>query len=254
MAQALPFMLAGAIVVASITGFAWLMRRRGLPRPGPAPEETALDAARHLLGLVRGDAALRAYLVANALWETALSALKAFVILYLTIGLGYRLATGSLIIGGVAVVILVAAGLSGKAADSFGQLRVMTIALVAYGAGYLVPLLTTSRPLLAIAVPFIAAGGGTVMTMSYAILTPLMPDDAHGVLTGFFGLSRAIGNVSGPVLAGLAIWLARRGPFGATHGFAAMWLVCAAAAFASLPFLMRLRRLQRARAGAATAG
>ena len=35
-----------------------------------------------------------------------------------------------------------------------------------------------------VAMPFTALGGGTVMTMAYALLMPLMPDDAHGALTG----------------------------------------------------------------------
>ena len=76
-------------------------------------------------------------------------------------------------------MILAGAGLTGKLGDRFGRIRVVTIALWAYGFGYLVPILTTSRPLIAVAIPFIAVGGGAVMTMAYAILMPLMPEGQH---------------------------------------------------------------------------
>jgi MFS-type transporter involved in bile tolerance (Atg22 family) len=107
--------------------------------------------------------------------------------------------------------------------------------------GYLVPIFTTIRPLIAIAVPFIALGGGAVMTLAYAVLIPLMPDEDHGALTGFYSLSRGLGIFSGPILAGALISITGSGPFAATHGFQAMWIVCAAATFASLYFVRRLR-------------
>jgi MFS family permease len=185
---------------------------------------------------------LRAYFVANALWETTLSALKAFIILYLTLGLGYGLSTASLIIGGVAAVILVGAAGSGKLGDRFGRIRVVSIALVAYGAGYLIPVFTTSRALIGASIPFIALGGGTVMTMAYALLMPLMPEDEHGALTGFYSVSRGVGIILGPVLAGVLIWVTRGSVFTETQGFQAMWIVCAAASFASLFFLRRMAK------------
>src|SRR5947199_95274 len=83
--------------------------------------------------------------------------------------------------GGVALVILLGAGLAGKAGDKFGQLRVVTVALWAYGFGYLVMIFTTSRPVIVAAIPLIALGGGAIMTLAYAILMPLMPEDEHGL-------------------------------------------------------------------------
>jgi MFS family permease len=168
------------------------------------------------------------------------------VILYLTIGLGYKLSTGSLLVGGVALVILVGAGGSGKLGDRFGRMRVLQYGLVVYGCGYLVLVFTTSRPLIAAAIPFVAIGGGTVMTLAYAVLMPLMPEDEHGALTGFYSLSRGIGIVTGPILAGVVISLTQHGVFASTHGFQGMWIVCAAATFASLPFLRRMRREREA--------
>ena len=91
------------------------------------------------------------------------------------------------------------------------------------------------------------------MTLPYAILMPLMPDDAHGAITGFYSLSRGLGVMLGPLLAGATIQLAG-GAFPSTHGYAAMWIVTSAAVLASIPLLGRLavavRRAERAeRAG-----
>jgi MFS family permease len=80
------------------------------------------------------------------------------------------------------------------------------------------------------------------MTLAYAILMPLMPEDEHGALTGFYSVSRGVGILGGSICAGVLIEVTRSAPFGATSGFGAMWIVCSGAAFASLFFLRRLRR------------
>lgn len=247
-ARQLPFVVFAVVLVGAIAAFVWLIVRRGVPdQRGRHTGERARDLIPRLGRLLRQHPALRAYLLANALWEMALAALKAFVILYLTLGLGYQLSISALIIGGVALVILVGAAVAGKLGDRFGRLRVVAIAAAVYGIGFLVPIFTTSRALLAAAMPFIALGGGAVMTMAYAVLMPLMPQDEHGLLTGFYSVSRGLGIVAGPILAGLAVTLTKDGPFAATHGFQAIWMVCAAAALASLLPLRRLRRLEKDR-------
>jgi Na+/melibiose symporter-like transporter len=236
-----PFALAGLMLVVSIGAFAWLIWRRRLVRPGRRDGENLPGVARRFANLLRDHPSLRAYFLANALWELALSALKSFVVLYLVVGLHYSLTTSSLIIGAVALVILVGAGASRKAGDRLGRLLIIKIALVAYGAGFLLPALTTSRPLIVASIPLIALGGGTVMTLAYAILMPLMPEDAHGAMTGFYSLSRGVGIVSGPVLAGALISVSGS-LFRATDGFQAMWFVCSLAAFASVPLVVYMRR------------
>lgn len=257
-ARPLPFIAAAAVLAMTLGAFVWLTIRRGLhhrdteqrravdadARRRPA-DDGVMNIVRRLPRIIAEHPALRAYLFANALWEMALAGLKSFVVLYLTIGLGYPLRTSALIIGAVAVVILVGAAVSGKLGDTFGRERVATIASIMYGLGFLVPLLTTSRPVLIAAVPFIALGGGAVMTLAYALLMPLMPEDEHGLLTGFYSLSRGLGIVAGPILAGLAIDLTANGPFGGTHGFQAMWLVCAVGALGSVPLLRVMRHANR---------
>jgi Na+/melibiose symporter-like transporter len=204
----LPFFFAGVVLWVAVAAFVVLALRRGMgprrrQRPGQGDEHPKHSTAHHashrhairavavsIYRLVGSHPALRAYFFANALWEMALAALKAFVVLYLTLGLHYSLSTSSLIIGGVALVILVGAGVSGKLGDRFGHIRVVRIAVIFYGLGYLVPVFTTSRPAIGAAIPFIALGGGTLMTLAYALLMPLMPEDEHGALTGYYSMSR----------------------------------------------------------------
>jgi MFS family permease len=240
-AKPLPFLAAAIILLAAVAAFVVARLRQGMPKQGHASEHGPAHVFRRVPGLLKKHPALRAYLIANALWEMALSALKAFVILYLTIGLHYKLAVASLLIGAVALVILGGAAAAGKLGDKFGRVRVVTYALWAYGLGYLVLIFTTSRPLIVAAIPFVALGGGAVMTLAYAILMPLMPDDEHGTLTGFYSLSRGIGIIAGPILAGVAISLTGSSVFPGTQGFQAMWIVCAAGAFLSLLFVRKLR-------------
>jgi MFS family permease len=103
----------------------------------------------------------------------------------------------------------------------------------------IVPLLSTSAPLIIPAVAVIAVGGGALMSLPYALLQPLMPEERHGALTGFYSASRGVGVALGPLLGGVAISLLA-GAFGSTDGYAAVWGVCGVAALMSLPLLARV--------------
>ena len=183
---------------------------------------------------------LRLYLYANLLWELSLGALKAFIVLYVTQGLGRSLAAASVIIGAVAVVILAGAIASGKLADRLGTIRVMRAGLWVYGCALAVLIFTHATIAILAVAPIVAFGGGLTMTLPYALLIPLMPARGHGMLTGFYSLSRGLGVMLGPLLAGVAIDVL--GPaFPGTHGYAAMWIVSAGSVLASIPVLGRLR-------------
>jgi Na+/melibiose symporter-like transporter len=241
--EAAPFVFAAAVLVVAVGAFVYLVLRRGLEeQPEDIASERPREVAAKLSRILTQHPALRAYFVANALWEMALAGLKAFIVLYLVFGLGYSLRTSSLIIGGVAIVILIGAAASGKVGDRFGRLRVAMFAALVYGAGFLVPALTTARPAIGAAIVPIALGGGTLMTLAYAILMPLMPDHEHGALTGFYSLSRGVGITTGPLIAGVLIYATRHGLFSSTQGFQAMWIVCAAASLASVWFTRAMLR------------
>ncbi len=239
--RAVPFLFAAIVLLLVVAAFAALLVRRELFGPGPGSAHGIRHTVGELRRMLRDDPRIRSFLIANALWELSLAALKTFVVLYITEGLGHSLSTASLIIGAAAVFVLISAGLSGKLADRFGKRRVMFLSLLAYGPGLLLPFLSQAPILLAVVVPVVALGGGVVMTLPYAVLIPMMPDGEHGALTGFFSLTRGLGTLLGPLVAGIAIQVAR-GPFSGTHGYQAMWLVCSAAIFLSIPFSRQLLR------------
>ncbi|HKN94303.1 MAG TPA: MFS transporter [Thermoleophilaceae bacterium] len=234
--DAAPFVAAGALVAIGMTVFVVESVKRRPKSARTKPPKPAREVAADLWDLLRRDGSLRAYLLANALWELSLGALKTFVVLYITNGLGYSVFAAAAIVGAVALVVLAAAPVSGKMADRMGSTAVMRLALPVYGAGLLVPLFIRTPWALVPILPVIAFGGGVIMTLPYAMLIPLMPKGEHGALTGFYSLSRGIGVMLGPLLAGVAV-SALKGPLSHTHGYAAMWLVCSAAILASIPLV-----------------
>jgi MFS family permease len=232
-AEPLPFLAAAVIVAASLGAFCWAgVRYRRRERR--VDDEPIAMVCRHIADMVRGNRALQAFLAANALWELALSALKTFVVLYVTKSLGISLAGSSLAIGLAAVIVLGGALVSGGLGDRLGRARVMRLSLVIYGIGLLVPFVTTTAWIVALAVPLVAFGGGVTMSLPYALLMPMMPSGAHGAVTGLYSLSRGLGTALGPLLAGVAIEAAG-------DDFRWMWLVCAAAILLSIPIMRPLR-------------
>jgi len=238
--QAAPFVAAAVLMSVSVALFVWLVVRNGAPeqdQSGAGVRETVGD----MIDVLLHDPPLRAFFVANLLWELALGALKTFVVLWLTRGLGVKLGQAALVVGAGATVVLVGAAVSGKLGDRLGRRRVMRWAVVAFGAPMAVPLLTTSHPLIIAVTPLIAVGGGVLMSLPYAVLQPLMPDERHGALTGFYSASRGVGVMLGPLLAGVAI-SALSGVFSSTQGYSAVWGVAGLAALASVPLIGRIER------------
>jgi MFS family permease len=242
-ANFVPFAAAALVLVAANGVFTILLLRYSNPPRGDRELDAAgvREIAWRVRRLVGRHPALRNYLAANTLWELALGALKSFIVLYVTAGLGFSLAQSSLIIGGVAVIVLLGGLASGKLADRLGRLRVLRAGLWVYGVAMLVPVVTDFPPLLIPAVPFIAFGGGMIMGLPYAVLMPLMPQGEHGALTGVYSLSRGLGTA-------LAIQTLGSVAFDSTAGYGAMWVITSGAIFASLPFLSKLRAEQTDRA------
>ena len=238
--QAAPFVVAAVVVGGSIGLFAVLVVREGVPEQDTA-SKGARESVGEMLELLRSDPPLRAFFAANALLELSLGAVKTFVILWLVRGLGVKLGAASVIVGVAALPILAGAAVAGKLGDEHGRRRVMAVAAVLFGAPMVVPLLSTSPALIIAVGPLIAIGGGVMMSLPYALLQPLMPEERHGALTGYYSASRGVGVMLGPLLAGVAIG-ACSGPLSSTEGYAAMWGVAGAAALASVPLILRVRR------------
>ena len=65
-----------------------------------------------------------------------------------------------------------------------------------------VPFLFDDPALLVPMIPLISASAGVMMALPYAMLIPMMPRADHGLLTGVYSMSRGVGIVLGPLLAG----------------------------------------------------
>ncbi len=232
--QPLPFVVAAAALPALTLA---LVRARTTLFDVPGGADENLTAA---LSLLRDRAEMRWMFAANSLWEFTVAALKTFVVLFLTVGLGRSLGFASIVLATVAGAALVAAPLSGWASDRFGDRRVIEIAAWVFGIGLLTPLVTVSPwafPLI-----FLTAFAAVVLiTLPYSLLMGLMHDDEHGTATGVFAASRGVGVLLGPLAAGGAIE-ASGALFESTEGYTALFVVSSAGILASIPALRRLSR------------
>jgi len=233
----LPFFLA-ALLMLSVTAvlvYGLRKRRHEDVENGEDSGLRGIGAMRELLE----DRSIVMLMIANGLWNFALAALRAFVVLFFTVGLGKPSSfVATIIFPLVAVGIAIAAPTSGWLADRFGHVRLLTGALVVYGGCMCIPGILQSTWVAGL-IPVVAAGAATVMTLPLSMLMRLLPEERHGAASGLFGISRGVGGTLGPLVAGAAILLL--GPvLKSTHGYAAMWFVCSAALLASIFFVRRL--------------
>lgn len=235
--KASPFIVA-SVLIASTTAAFWRFLRRLDPVPVSGSDRGFHDLWRRTLRIL-DDRDVRLLVIANALWNVTLSALRAFVVLFFTVGLGRTPSFVSAVVFPlVALGMAASAPISGKLADRFGHVRVLRVAVPVYGVGLLLPGITHASWVLGV-VPVVAAAAATVMVVPFAALMRLMPDHDHGAISGVFTLSRGFGTLLGPVLAGAAILLLRT-PLSGTRGYAAMWFVIGVSTLCTFPVLLRL--------------
>jgi maltose/moltooligosaccharide transporter len=233
----LPFVLAGAalllstiVLVREVRGVGGAQERRPV---APAPGQG-------VLGLVRERPEIRAFVVANALWELSFMGLKTFIVLYVVKGLGESVGTASALMGVVAGAYVVASAVAGRFADRVGSHRLLSGSLWVYGVGLVAAAGMTSLGPMLVALPVVALAGAVVMTLPYTLLVGMTPAGAEGAASGLFGFSRAVGAVLGPIAVGVAVDVF--GPFfTATHGYGVMWIAIGVPILASLPLLPALR-------------
>jgi MFS family permease len=250
-----PFLLAAVVMVVVTPAFGLIVRRRlerhgageenvvsssGPRKLGPSADVTGVGSVRRLLRVPE----LRWFVVCNALWEAALAALRAFVVLFLTVGLDKPTEFASLALGLVVVAALIAAPLSGWLGDRFGTRRVLVVSLLVYGFGLLAPAFSQAVWLM----PVVLAGGVaavTVMTLPFALLMEMLPPRDHGAASALFGVSRGLGLLGGPLVAGACIALFD-GVFDDTKGYGVIFVVASACVLATVPMLSRLATGERA--------
>lgn len=244
----IPFFGCALVLVAASALFVGRLRRRvprtdGASGEGGEGGEGGARSNQRAVSLSAGSARLelpppgvRRVLLANALFEFALSGLKSFVVLFVVVGTGRTPAAASGLMAIVAVVAVVAAPLAGLLGDRFGPLRVTRAALLVYALGLFLPCITRSLWVLIPAMPLVGFGGTVVMTLSYTLVAQAGPAQSPGASAGWYELSRGVGVIAGPLVTGAAIDLSRP-LFASTQGYAAMWLVQSLALLASWPLV-----------------
>jgi MFS family permease len=194
---------------------------------------------------------VRRFLLANAAWEGTFAAMRTFVVLYITKGLGQPLSTSSAVLATVAVGYVLAASGSGWLGDRFGLARVIFGASFVYGAGLLVAGLAQEwhNWYYGLILP-VAVAGGTVMTLSWALLFKLMPPQHRGAIAGLATTTKGLGLLVGPLVAGVLIDVLK--PYlGKTDGYEALWPVCAVPVLAAIPLVASLVRREADTSGTA---
>ncbi len=138
---------------------------------------------------------VRRFLLANAAWEGTFAAMRTFVVLYITKGLGQPQSTSSAVLATVAVGYVIAALAAGPLGDRFGLARVIFGASFVYGAGLLVAGLAQEwhNWYFGLILP-VAVAGGTVMTLSWALLFKLMPPQHRGAISGLATTTKGVGS------------------------------------------------------------
>jgi MFS family permease len=198
--------------------------------------------------IVRVHRDVRRFLIANTCWETTFAAMRTFVVLYVTRGLGQPVSTSTAVLAAVTVGYIVAAAGAGPLGDRFGIARVIAWASVVYGAGLLVAGVPSSwdDSYFALIVP-VAIAAGIVMTLAWGLLFKLMPEDERGAISGLATMTKGVGLLLGPLGAGVAID-AFSGVLRGTDGYQVLWPLCALPILAAIPLAWSLQRAEDERA------
>jgi MFS family permease len=194
--------------------------------------------------ILREEAEVRRFLLANAAWEGTFAAARTFVVLYVLDGLHEGKTTSSALLGAVAAGYVIAALIAGRLGDRFGIARVIFFSSFVYGGGFLVAGTATTwhNWYFALIVP-VAVAGGMVMTLAWGLLFKLMPQEHRGAISGLATTTKGLGLLLGAPVAGIAIDLAR--PYlPATDGYQILWPVCGIPILAAIPLVYRLMRIE----------
>ena len=194
--------------------------------------------------IFRHEPQVRLFLTANAAWEGTFAAMRTFVVLYITKGLGQPLSTSSAVLATVAVGYVIAAVAAGPLGDRFGLARTILYASCVYGLGLLLAGLGNQwhNWYYGLILP-VAVAGGTVMTLSWALLFKLMPPEHRGAISGIATTTKGWGLLIGPLVAGVMIdafspYLKK------TDGYQVLWPVCAVPVLLAIPIVATLLRAE----------
>lgn len=195
-------------------------------------------------GVFRREKLVRRFLVANAAWEGTFAAARTFVVLYVTVGLGQSLAVSSLVLAAVAGGYVVAAVAASTLGRRFGIARVIVVASLVYGTGFLVGGLAQTWQAWYLPLVFgVAIAGGLVMTLAWGLLYELMPEEHRGTASGLATWTKGFGLIAGPLVAGGTIDILA--PYlDATEGYQALWPLCGIPILLAVPLVVSLVRAE----------
>jgi MFS family permease len=242
-----PFVLAAFVTTAACGATIFLIREEG-------GDSRVFRGVRSYLRtswtIFREEPEVRRFLAANAAWEGTFAAMRTFVVLYITKGLGQPLSTSSAVLATVAVGYIVAALGSGPLGDRFGLARVIFLASFVYGGGLLVAGLAREWHDWYYGLIFpVAVAGGTVMTLAWGLLFKLMPRQHRGAISGLATTTKGFGLIGGPLIAGAAIDLL--GPYlESTDGYQVLWPLCALPIIGAIPIIASLLHVEARDKGA----
>ena len=238
-----PFVLA-AVVTTAACGATILLA----PEHGTGEERQVFQGVGAYISqswrIFRSEPEVRMFLFCNAAWEGTFAAMRTFVVLYITVGLGQSKAISSAVLGAVAVGYVIAAVFAGRLGDRFGLARVIFFASFVYGGGLLVAGLAREwhNWYFTLIVP-VSVAGGAVMTLAWGLLFKLTPARHRGAISGLATTTKGIGLLVGAPVAGLAIDLAR--PYlHTTHGYQILWPLCALPVLGAIPIVASLLRVE----------
>ncbi|MDQ3893816.1 MAG: MFS transporter [Actinomycetota bacterium] len=194
--------------------------------------------------LVREEPQVRRFLIANAAWEGSFAAARTFVVLYITQGLNQPATVAATVLTIVAAGYVVAALASGPLGDRLGLARVITLASVVYGGGYVAAgLAQTWHDWYYVVIFPIAVAGGTVTTLAWGLLFKLMPAKHRGAIAGIATTTKGLGLLVGPLAAGVAIDVGS--PYlEATDGYQVLWPLCGVLILVAIPLVRTLIRIE----------
>ncbi len=232
-----PFLVAAWITVLSCGAVVLLVRERRTLKREYQNFREALTAP---WTIVRRERNVRRFLLANTAWEATFAGMRAFVVLYIVVGLDQPFWVSSAVLAVVAAGYTVAAAVSGKFGDQFGIAKVILGASVVYGIGLLLAGFGTGwSHWFLLPIFLVAVAGGTVMTLAWALLFKVMPDQHHGSVTGLATTTKGFGLIIGPLVAGAAIDIFSP-ILQSTDGFAIVWPVVAIPVLAAIPLVAQL--------------
>ncbi len=238
-----PFLVAAFVTMAACGAVVYLVREDR--RVGLRVFKGVRAYVRISWHIFRREPRVRMFLFANACWEGAFAAMRTWVVLYITKGLGQPVSTSSAVLATVAVGYVIAALFAGHLGDRYGLARVILYASCVYGLGLLLAGIGSRWHdwYYALVLP-VAIAGGAVMTLSWGLLFKLMPPEHRGAISGIATTTKGWGLLFGPLIAGLAI--DQLSPYlTTTDGYHALWPVCAAPVLIAIPIVASLIRDER---------